>query len=57
MANNFLTVQEIARAALPILHENLVFPALSYKEFCTGMGKKGDIVQIKKPAPLRYRGR
>ena len=50
MANNFLTVQEIARAALPILHENLVFPALSYKEFCTGMGKKGDIVQIKKPA-------
>ena len=50
MANTFLTVQEIARAALPILHENLVFPALSYKEFCTGMGKKGDVVQIKKPA-------
>lgn len=50
MANTFLTVQEIARAALPILRENLVFPALSYKEFCAGMGKKGDVVQIKKPA-------
>ena len=50
MANTFLTVQQIARAALPILHENLVFPALSYKEFCEGAGKKGDVVQIKKPA-------
>jgi signal peptidase I len=50
MANTFLTVQQIARAALPILHDNLVFPALSYKEFCGGMGKKGDVVQIKKPA-------
>jgi len=48
--NNFLTVQEIARAALPILHNNLVFPALSYKEFCQGTGKKGDVVQIRKPA-------
>lgn len=50
MANTFLTVQQIARAALPILHDNLVFPALSYKEFCAGVGKKGDVVQIKKPA-------
>ena len=50
MANTFLTVQEIARAALPILHDNLVFPALAYKEFCVGAGKKGDVVQIKKPA-------
>ncbi len=50
MANSFLTVQEIARAALPILHNNLVFPALAYREFCSGMGKKGDVVQVKKPA-------
>ena len=50
MSNNFLTVQEIARAALPVLHDNLVFPALAYKDFSTGTGKKGDVIQVKKPA-------
>lgn len=49
MANTFLTVQEIARKALPLLHDNLVFPALIHKEYCDGIGKKGDIVQIRKP--------
>lgn len=33
MANSFITIQEIARAALPRLIENLVFPNLVYKDF------------------------
>lgn len=49
MSNKFLTVQEIARAALPILHENLVFPALTYRNSTGDYNKKGDVIQVKKP--------
>ena len=49
MSNKFLTVQEIARAALPILHDNLVFPALTYRNSTSEYNKKGDVVQVRKP--------
>ena len=48
--NNFLTVKEIARAALPILADNIVMPALVTREFDGEFsGKLGDTVQIRKP--------
>lgn len=50
MANTFLTVQEIARAALPLLHDNLVFPALTYKDYSGEFQAKGDTIQVRKPA-------
>lgn len=50
MANTFLTVQEIARAALPLLHDNLVFPALTYKDYSSEFQSKGDTIQVRKPA-------
>lgn len=50
MANTFLTVQEIARAALPILHDNLVMPALAHKDYSSEFQAKGDTIQVRKPA-------
>lgn len=50
MANTFLTCQEIARAALPLLHDNLVFPALTYKDYSAEFQAKGDTIQVRKPA-------
>ena len=50
MASTFLTCQEIARAALPLLHENLVFPALAYKDYSDEFKAKGDTIQVRKPA-------
>lgn len=50
MANTFLTCQEIARAALPILHDNLVFPALTYRDYSGEFKAKGDTIQVRKPA-------
>ena len=50
MANTFLTCQEIARAALPLLHDNLVFPALTYKDYSGEFQAKGDTIQVRKPA-------
>ena len=50
MANTFLTCQEIARAALPLLHDNLVFPALTYKDYSNEFQAKGDTIQVRKPA-------
>jgi len=50
MANTFLTVQEIARQALPLLHDNLVFPALTYKDYSGEFQAKGDTIQVRKPA-------
>ena len=51
--NTFITVQEIARAVLPRLYENLVFPNLIHKDlssdFVTG---KGATIQVKKPVVL-----
>lgn len=53
MANQFITIQEIARNLLPRLIENLVFPNLIYKDysgdFVTG---KGATIQVKKPVVL-----
>lgn len=53
MANEFITVKEIARQVLPRLIENLVFPNLIHKdfseEFVTG---KGATIQVKKPVIL-----
>lgn len=49
MANQFLTTKEIARAMLPILQDNLVFPALAYTDYSDTFSKKGDTIQVKKP--------
>ena len=49
MANEFLSVQEIARQCLPILKENLSFPALCYRDYEASFSKKGDTVQVRKP--------
>ena len=50
MANSFLTSQEIARAALPILQDNLVMPALANVNYSGTYAKKGDTVQVKRPS-------
>jgi len=56
MANEFITVKNIARQLLPRLIENLVFPALVYKdysdEFVPGLGAT---IQVKKPVILEAR--
>lgn len=49
MANQFLTTKEIARAMLPMLQDNLVFPALAYTDYSDTFSKKGDTIQVKKP--------
>ena len=53
MANNFITVKEIARATLPRLIENLVFPNLVHKDFSNDfVAGKGAQIQVKKPVVL-----
>ena len=52
MANQFLTIKEVARQALPRLIENLVFPNLVYKDYSDTFQKRGDEIQIRKPAKL-----
>ncbi|QNO17351.1 P22 phage major capsid protein family protein [Caproicibacterium amylolyticum] len=52
MPNNFLTIKEVARQALPRLMENLVFPNLVYKDFSNDFQKKGNKIQIRKPVVL-----
>lgn len=47
---NFLSAQQIARQALPILKENLVFPTLSHIEYSNDFGRFGDTIQVRKPA-------
>ncbi len=49
MPNQFLTAQEIARQALPILRENLVFPLLAYRDYEDTFASFGDTIQVKKP--------
>lgn len=49
MTNNFLTAQEIARQALPVLRDNLVFPMLTYNDYADDFANVGDTIQIKKP--------
>lgn len=50
MGNTFLTAQEIARQALPILSNNIVMPALMHTDFSEEFKKKGDVIQVEKPA-------
>lgn len=53
MANEFLSVKNIARQALPRLIENLVFPNLIYKDYSdTFEVGKGDTIQVRKPVIL-----
>ena len=52
MANTFLTLQTIARAALPRLMENLVFPNLAYRDFSDTFQNLGDTIRVRKPARL-----
>lgn len=50
MANNFLTVQEIARQALLRLQSNMVMAGLVYTDYSSEFKEKGDTIQIRKPA-------
>ena len=53
MANEFITIKEIARTALPRLMENLVFPNLVYKDFSGEFARNlGDKIQVRKPVKL-----
>lgn len=52
MANEFLTLQTIARQALPRLIENLVFPNLIHKDFSNTFSDLGDTIQVRKPTVL-----
>ncbi len=49
MPNTFLTAQEIARQALPVLRDNLVFPMLTYNDYADDFANVGDTIQIRKP--------
>ncbi|MDO4541314.1 MAG: P22 phage major capsid protein family protein [Bacillota bacterium] len=49
MSNTFLTAQEIARQALPVLKDNLVFPMLTYNDYSDDFANVGDTIQIRKP--------
>lgn len=50
MSNNILTTQGIAREALPILMDNLVFPTLAHTDFSADYCKTGDTVMVRKPS-------
>lgn len=53
MANEFITVKNIARQVLPRLIENLVFPNLIHKDFSeTYVNGLGATIQVKKPVIL-----
>lgn len=53
MSNNFISVKEIARQALPRLIENLMFPNLIYNDYSNDfVPGKGATVQVKKPVVL-----
>lgn len=52
MGNTFVTLQQIARAALPRLMENLVFPNLVYRDFSNDFSNLGDTIQVRKPVVL-----
>ncbi|MDD6882703.1 MAG: P22 phage major capsid protein family protein [Eubacteriales bacterium] len=49
MSNTILTIQEIARQALPRLTENLVFPNLVHKDFSEDFHSLGDTIFVRKP--------
>ncbi len=49
MSNEFLTMKNIAREALPVLVNNLVFPNLVHQDYSADFVGKGDTIQIEKP--------
>lgn len=49
MGNTFVTLQQIARQALPRLIENLVFPNLCHRDFSDTFANQGDTIQVRKP--------
>lgn len=54
MANEFISVKEIARQTLPRLIENLVFPNLIHKDFSNDFQPgKGTQIQVRKPVVLK----
>ena len=50
MANEFITMQNIARTILPMLKENLVLPALVNRDYSKDFIGKGDTIIVEKPA-------
>lgn len=53
MANEFITIKNIARQTLPRLIENLVFPNLVHKDFSNDfVTGQGATIQVKKPVIL-----
>lgn len=53
MANEIVSVKSIARAVLPRLIDNLVFPNLIHKDYSSDVARgKGDTVLVRKPAVL-----
>lgn len=52
MANQFVTLQTLARMTLPRLYEKLVFPNLVYKDFSNDFKDLGDTIQVRKPVIL-----
>lgn len=53
MANEFLSIKNIARLALPRLIENLVFPNLIYRDYSDDYEVgKGATIQVRKPVVL-----
>lgn len=53
MANEFLSIKNIARQALPRLIENLVFPNLIYRDYSEAYEVgKGAVIQVRKPVIL-----
>lgn len=49
MANSFITANMIAQAALPILQDNLVAPALYNVDYSDTFQKAGDTIQVARP--------
>ena len=49
MSNTFVTLQEIARQALPQLIDNLVFPNLCHRDFSDDFHDHGDTVKVRRP--------
>lgn len=50
MANNFITMQNIAREILPLLKENLVMPMTVNRDYSQDFIGKGDTILVEKPA-------
>lgn len=52
MPNEFITLKQIARKALPRLMDNLVFPNLVYRDYSEAFSDLGDTVQVRCPGVL-----